>query len=70
MIYLGFLGVGSAFMDMTLRRGEKLDGDVRERTENEALAKAARDKAFGRSMLVRGAIIFVRCEADASENGN
>ena len=57
-------------MDMTLRRGEKVDGDVRERTENEALAKAARDKAFGRSMLVRGAIIFVRCEADASENEN
>ena len=38
--------------------------------KKEVVAKAARDKAFGRPMLVRGAIIFVRREADASENEN
>jgi hypothetical protein len=57
-------------MDMTWRRAAKLVNNVGKATENTAQAKAARDKAFGRSRLMCGAIIFVRCEADASENGN
>jgi hypothetical protein len=38
--------------------------------KKEVVAKAARDKAFGRPMLLGGANIFVLCEANGSENEN
>jgi hypothetical protein len=69
-MYLRFLGAGSAFVDMTSRRGEESGGMFEREQENLLKPKAARDKGFQRLMLTLAEIIFVRCESDAGRNEN